>query len=178
MDGQRFCLTLVGEERLWYGSHIPIVVDWNGLQDQFRQQYSKIFKTREQLFHVWRSFHYDKNTETLDTYVTHITQVVALLGHGKSQILKVFKNTLPNRLYWVLSPINDLIIVLEMAKRILAKEQIDRQLVGHLTTMLFMKVSDGYHNKKAVTFDMQGRLDDKIDKLISLVRKLTAQCDK
>ena len=69
---QRFCLTLVGEARLWYESlrTITIAVDWNGLQDQFRQQYSKIGNTREQLFHAWRSFHYDKNTETLDTYVT------------------------------------------------------------------------------------------------------------
>ena len=38
---QRFCLTLVGEARLWYESLRPIVVDWNGLQNQFSQQYSK-----------------------------------------------------------------------------------------------------------------------------------------
>ena len=59
---QQFCLTLVGEARLWYKSLRPINVDWNGLQKQFRQQYSKIGNTREQLFHVWRSFHFDKNT--------------------------------------------------------------------------------------------------------------------
>ena len=64
---QRFCLTLVGEARLWYESLRPIAVNWNGLLDQFRQQYSKIGNTREQLFHVWRSFHYYGNTETLDT---------------------------------------------------------------------------------------------------------------
>ena len=33
--------------------------------------------TREELFHVWRSFHYDESTETLDTYVTRIRQVAA-----------------------------------------------------------------------------------------------------
>ena len=33
---QRFCLTLVGEARLWYESHRPIALDWNGLQTQFR----------------------------------------------------------------------------------------------------------------------------------------------
>ena len=34
---QRFCLTLMGEARLWYESLKPIVVDWQRLQDQFRQ---------------------------------------------------------------------------------------------------------------------------------------------
>ena len=50
---QRFCLTSVGEARLWYESLRPINVDWLGLQNQYRQQYSKIGNTREQLFHVW-----------------------------------------------------------------------------------------------------------------------------
>ena len=69
---QQFCLMLVGGARLWYESLRPIALDWNGLQNQFRQQYSKIGNTREQLFHAWRSFHFDKNTETLDAYVTCI----------------------------------------------------------------------------------------------------------
>ena len=118
---QRFCLTMVGEVWLWYESLRLIAVDWNGLQDQFRQQYSKIGIKQEQLFHVWRSFHYDMNTETLDTYVTRIRQVAALLGYGKPQILEVFKNTLPNRLYWVLFPIDDLRLAVEIVKRILTK---------------------------------------------------------
>ena len=46
---QRFCLTLVGKARLWYESLKPINVDWQGLQNQFRQQYSKIGDTREEL---------------------------------------------------------------------------------------------------------------------------------
>ena len=49
---QRFCLTLVGDARLWYESLRTINVDWQGLQNQFRQQYSKIGNTREQLFHA------------------------------------------------------------------------------------------------------------------------------
>ena len=69
---QQFCLTVVGEARLWCESLRPIALDWNGLQNLFRQQYSKIGNTREQLFHAWRSFHFDKNTETLDAYVTCI----------------------------------------------------------------------------------------------------------
>ena len=55
---QRFCLTLVGEARLWYESSTPINIDWQGLQNLFRWQYSKIGNTREQLFHAWWSFHF------------------------------------------------------------------------------------------------------------------------
>ena len=98
---RRFCLTLVGEARLWYQSLEPINVDWQGLQNLFRQQYSKIGNTREQLFHAWRSFHFDKNTETIDAYVTCIRQVATHLGYWEPQILEVFKNTLPTKLYWV-----------------------------------------------------------------------------
>ena len=58
---KRFCLILVGEARLWYELLRPIAVDGNGLQVQFRQQYSRIGNIREQLFHVWRSFHFDEN---------------------------------------------------------------------------------------------------------------------
>ena len=38
---QRFCLTLLGEARLWYQFLEPINVDWQGLQNLFRQQYRK-----------------------------------------------------------------------------------------------------------------------------------------
>ena len=38
-----------------------------------------------------------------------------------------------------------------------------------------MNVRDGYNSKKVVTFDMQDRLHDKIDKLTSMKNKLTAQ---
>ena len=61
-----------------------------------------------------------------DAYVTHIRQVAALLGYGKPQVLEVFKNMLPMRLYWVLFPIEDLRLAVETAKRILTKEKIDR----------------------------------------------------
>ena len=99
---QRFCITLLGEARLWYQSLEPINVDWQGLQNLFSQQYSKICNTREQLFHAWRSFKFGENTEMIDVYVTHIRQVAALLGYGELQILEVFKNTLPTKLYWIL----------------------------------------------------------------------------
>ena len=76
---------------------------------------------------------------------------------------KYLKHTLPNRLYWVLFSIDDLRLVVEMAKGILTKEKIDRQVAGQSTLMPFMMVRDGYHNKKAVTFDTHDRLDDKIN---------------
>ena len=49
---QRFCLKLLDEARLWYQSLEAINVDWQGLQNLFRQQYSNIGNTREQLFHA------------------------------------------------------------------------------------------------------------------------------
>ena len=113
---QMFCLTLTGELRLWYASLAPVAITWEELQDQFRQQYSKLGNTREQLFHTWRSFHYDKNAKMADTYVTRIRKVAALLGYGEPQILEVFKNTVPNRLYWVLFPIDNLREAIETAK--------------------------------------------------------------
>ena len=67
MKVQRFCLTLLGEARLWYHS-IEALGDttWAQLQNLFRQRYSKLGNTCEQLFHVWRSFTFDKNTETIE----------------------------------------------------------------------------------------------------------------
>ena len=47
----RLCLTLTGEVILWYKSLRPINVDWLWLQITFRQQYSKIGNTRQQLLH-------------------------------------------------------------------------------------------------------------------------------
>ena len=38
-----------------------------------------------------------------------------------------------------------------------------------------MNIRDGYNSKKVVTFDTQYRLDDKRNKLSSMMRKLTAQ---
>ena len=123
---QRFCLTLLGEAKLWYQSIEPINVDWQGLQNLFRQQYSKIDNKREQLFHTWRSFNFDENTGTIDTYVNHIRQLAALLGYGEPQILEEFKNTLPTKLYLILFPIEHLRQAVETAKRILTKEKLNK----------------------------------------------------
>ena len=80
---QIFCLTLFREARLWYQSLKPINIDWQNLQNLFRQQYSKIGNTREQLFHVWRSFNFGENTETIDANVMCNRQVATLLGYGE-----------------------------------------------------------------------------------------------
>ena len=61
----------------------------------------------------------------------HIRQVAALLGYCKPQVFKVFKNTLPWRLYWVLFPTEDLRQAVETAKRIPTKEKIDNLWVSH-----------------------------------------------
>ena len=148
---QRFCLTLMGEARLWYASLEPIVMTWPELQNQFRRQYSKLGNTREQLFHAWRSFHYDENVEMPDAYVTRIRQVVRLLGYGEPQVLEVFKNTVPNRLFWVLFPVDNLCEAVETAKRFLKKEKIDRLMIGQ-SSAPFMKVSDK-KCRKTVLFD-------------------------
>ena len=159
---QYICLTLVGEARLWFESLTPIYVDWIRLQNQFRQQYSKIGNTREKLFHAWRSFHFDENTETLDSCVMHIKQIATPLGYWEPQVIEGFKNTLSTRLYWVLFPTEDLRQGIETVKRILTKEKIDRQLAVQSSSMPFMNMKDEFVSKK-VTFDAQDGLEDKID---------------
>ena len=96
---QRFCLTLLGEARLWFQS-LEALEDttWPQLQNLFRQRYSKLGNTHEQLFHAWRSFTFDENAETIDCCVTYVRQVATLLGYGKPQILEAFKNTLPTKI--------------------------------------------------------------------------------
>ena len=137
------CSTLLGEVRLWYHSLEPINADLQGLQNLFRQQYSKIGNTREQLCHAWRSFSFNENTETIDAYVIHIRQVAALLGCEKPQILEVFKNTPPTKLYWILFPIEDLRQAVETAKRIPTKEMLDRQLTRQSLSTPLMSIRDG-----------------------------------
>ena len=167
---QRFCLTLTGEARLWYETLRPIEVDWTGLQECFRQQYSKFGNMREQLFHVWRSFHYDENTETIDSYVHRIKQVAALLNYGEPKILELFKNTLPSKLYWILFSINNLRDAVDATKRVLTKEKIDKQLSGQLGAATpFMKVGDVSHSSKKVSFTAQDPIREQLENLTSMV---------
>ena len=169
---QRFCLTLLGEARLWYHSVEPLGdTTWAQLQNLFRQRYSKLGNTCEQLFHAWRSFTFDENTETIDSYVIRIRQVVTLLGYGELQILEVFKNTLLTKLYWILFPIEALRQAVDMAKRILTKEKLDKQLTGQ--TSPFMSVRDG--TDRRVSFNTREELGNKIDKLTMIMSKLAVK---
>ena len=171
---QRFCPTLLGEARLWYHSLEPLGnTTWAQLQNLFSQRYSKLGNTCEQLFHAWRSFPFDENTETIDSYLIRIRQVATLLGYDELQILEVFKNTLLTKLYWILFPIEDLRQAVDMVKRILTKENLDKQLTGQTPTIPFMSVRDG--TDRRVSFNIREELGDKIDKLTVVKCKLAAK---
>ena len=169
---QRFCLTLVGEARNGYAALEPLAMTWPELQNIFRHQYSKIGNTRDQWFHAWRSFHYDENVETPDAYVIRIKQVARLLGYEDLQVLEVFRNTVPNRLYWVLFPIYNLCEAVETAKRFLTKEKIDRQMTGQSSTP-FMKLS--HKKRKSVSFDARNMLEktsENMERMMVLMDKM------
>ena len=90
---RRFCLSLMAEARLWYETLGAAQLDWKALQDHFWQQYSTFGNTKEQYFHAWRSFQFDESTDTIDSYIHKVKQVVVLLNYGEPQILELFKNT-------------------------------------------------------------------------------------
>ena len=160
-----FCVTLIGEARLWYESLAPLDNDWPALQNKFRWQYSKIGNTPEQLFHAWRTFKFDENTDSIDSYVLRIIQTMAMLNYGEMQILENFKNTLPYRLYSTLINVNNLRDAIDLAKRVLTKEKLDKQLTGQSSTPFMKATSNGDphlpqgHQKKGVTFDAMETLE-------------------
>ena len=119
-----FRVTLIGEARLWYESLTPLDNDWPALQNKFRWQYSKIGNTPEQLFHAWRTFKFDKNTDSVDSYVLRMSQVAAMLNYGEMQILENFKNTLPYQLYSTLINVNNLRDAIDLAKQVLTKKNL------------------------------------------------------
>ena len=176
---RRFCLTLTGEARLWYETLRPIQIDWTALQECFRQQYSKFGSTREQYFHVWRSFHYDENTDIIDSYISKIKQIAALLNYREPQILESFKNTLPRKLYWILFPINNLIDAIEAVKRVLTKEKLDKHLSGQTANSTpFMKMEEAMLPGKEVSINAQGSIGEKIENLTSMMYKMSIQQEK
>ena len=100
--------------------------------------------------------------------------MAACLGYGEPQILKVFKNTLPTKLYWILFPIEDLRQAIETAKRILTQEKLDKQLTGETSSSPFMSIREG-QNSRRVSFDTKEELGDKIDKLVVMIGNLAAK---
>ena len=64
-----------------------------GLQNLFRQQYSKIGNTREQLFHPWLSFHFDENTDNRCICDMHKTSIHTLKMWGTTHFRSIQKHT-------------------------------------------------------------------------------------
>ena len=116
---------------------------------------------------------FDENTETVDACVTQIRQVATLLGYEEPQILGVFKNTLPTKLYWILFPMEDLRQAVETANRILTKKKLDKQLTRQASTSPFMIVRE--EASRRVAFHTRDELGDKIDKLTVMIGKLAAK---
>ena len=184
---RHFRVTLTDEARLWYEALTPIDNYWPTLQNKFRWQYSKIGNTPEQLFHAWRTFKFDENTDSVDSYVLRMSQVTAMLNYGEMQILENFKNTLPYQLYSTLINVNNLRDAINLAKRVLTKEKLDRQLNGQSSTP-FMKATSDHdchspqnQQKKGVTFDAMETLErnsDCIDRLTTLVSDLKMMMDR
>ena len=52
-----------------------------------------------------------------DSYILKVKQVASLLNYGEPEILELFKNTLPSKLYWILFPINNLREAVEVCKK-------------------------------------------------------------
>ena len=99
--------------------------------------------------------------------------MATLLGYGESQILKVLKNTLLTKLYWILFPIEDLRQAVETAKRILTKEKLDKQLTGQSSSSRFMSIREG--SSRRVSLDTRKELNNKLDKLMVMIGKLAAK---
>ena len=176
---RHFHVTLIGEARVWYKSLALLDNDW--------WQYSKIGNTPEQLFHAWMTFKFDENTDSIDSYVFRMSQVTAMLNYGEMKILENFKNTLPYRLYSTLINVNNCRDTIDLAKRVLTKEKLDRQLTGQSSTPFMKATSSGdshlpqSHHKKGVTFDAMETLErnsDCIDRLMSLVSDLKMTMDR
>ena len=100
--------------------------------------------------------------------------MAALLDYGDPQILELFKSTLPSRLYYMLYHLDNLKEAVEMAKRILTKEQMDKK-AGLSSTSPFMQVNQSSsRNKdkteKKVSFsavEAMERTTDSIERLAS-----------
>ena len=114
-----------------------------------------------------------------------MSQVAAMLNYGEMQILENFKNTLPYRLFLTLINMNNLRDAIDLAKRVLTKEKLDRQLTGQSSTP-FMKASSNdnhllqNHHKKGVTFEAMETLErnsDCVDRLTSLVSDMKMTMD-
>ena len=121
----------------------------------------------------------------IDGYIQKVKQVAALLDYGETQILELFKNTLPSRLYYMLYQIDDLRVVVETAKRLLTKEQMDKK-AGQSSASPFMQVNQGSSKgkdkmEKKVSFsavEAMERTTDSIERLASLMGKMDTKLNR
>ena len=151
------------------------------LWDRFRQQYSKFGSTREQYFHAWRSFQFNEATDTIDGYIHKVKQVAVLLDYGEPQILELFKNTLPSRLYYMLFQINDLRVAVETVKRLLIKEQMGKKAEQSIASP-FMQISQSKDRmEKRVSsnaIEAMERTSDSIERLASIMDRMDTKLDR
>ena len=102
--------------------------------------------------------------------------MAALLNYGEPQILELFKNTLPSKLYWILFSINNLRDAVDAAKRVLTKEKIDKKLSGQSgTTTPFIKVGNIPHSSKKVSFNAHDPIREQLESLTSMVYNMSIQ---
>ena len=82
--------------------------------------------------------------------------MASLLNYGEPEILELFKNTLPSKLYWLLFSINNLREAVDTAKRVLDKEKLDKQLTGQASNISpFMNMRDNKHSGQQVLMKPQ-----------------------
>ena len=128
---------------------------------------------------MWRSFQFDEATDIIDGYTQKVKHVAALLDYRDPQILELFKNTLPSRLYYMLYHIDNLREAIEMAKRVLAKEQMDKR-TGQSSASLFMQINQGSSKTQDKTenkvsfsaIESMNRTTDSIERLTSLMDRM------
>ena len=102
----------------------------------------------------------------------------------KCRFWKISKT--PFHTNFTLINVNNLRDAIELAKRVLMKEKLDRQLTGQSSTPFMRVTSNDHHslpnsNRRGVTFDAMETLErnsDCIDKLTSLVSDMKMTIDR
>ena len=100
--------------------------------------------------------------------------MTVLLNYGEPQILELFKNTLPSKLYWVLFSVNNLRDAVDATNRVLTKEKIDKQLSGQTgAATSYMNVGDVSHSSKKVSFNAYDPIREKLESSTSMVYNMS-----
>ena len=93
---------------------------------------------------------------------------------GNQRSWSFFQNTLHNKLYCILFPINNLREAVDTTKRVLNKEKLDKQLTGQTSTASpFMKLRDTTHSGQKVLIKQQD-----IETMTSMMYDMSLQQDK